>query len=86
VAGDVFAPQAGDVASERQRGLPQLELAQLAGVHARVGAGGDLARGLLDGLGQLDGVGVRAAFADRLVDRDLKRRRALVAGELLEQL
>ena len=76
----------GDVAAQRQRGLPELELAQLAEVHARVGGGDDLARGLLDGLGELDGVGVGAALADRLVDRDLERRRALVPGQLLEQL
>ena len=86
VAGDVLARQPRDVAAERQRGLPELELAQLAEVHARVGGGDDLAGGLLDGLGELDRVGVGAALADRLVDRDLKRRRALVPGELLEQL
>ena len=86
VAGDVLARQPREVAAERQRGLPELELAQLAGVHARVGGGDDLAAGLLDRLGELDRVGVGAALADRLVDRDLERRRALVPGELLEQL
>ena len=86
VAGDVLARQASDVAPQGERGLPELELAQLAEVHARVGGGDDLAGGLLDGLGELDRVGVGAALADRLVDRDLKRRRPLVPGQLLEQL
>ena len=86
VAGDVLARQPRDVAAERERGLPQLELAQLPEVHARVGGGDDLARGLLDRFGELDRVGVGAALADRLVDRDLERRRALVPGQLLEQL
>ena len=86
VAGDVLARHPRDVAAERQRGLPELELAQLAGVHARVGGGDDLAAGLLDRLGELHRVRVGAALADRLVDRDLERRRALVTGELLEQL
>ena len=43
VAGDVLARQPREVAAERQRGLPELELAQLAEVHARVGGGDDLA-------------------------------------------
>ncbi len=86
VAGDVLARHPRDVAAERQRGLPELELAQLAGVHARVGGGDDLAAGLLDRLGELHRVRVGAALADRLVDRDLKRRRALVPGELAQQL
>ena len=85
MAGDVLAREAGDVTAKRERGLPELELAQLAEVHARVGGGHDLAGGLLDRLGELDGVGVGAALADRLVDRDLERGGALVAGELLEQ-
>jgi hypothetical protein len=86
VAGDVLARQPGDVPAQREGGLPELELAQLTDVHAGVGGGGDLAGGVLDGLGQLHRVGVGAALADRLIDRDLKRRRALVTGELLEQL
>src|ERR687887_139958 len=53
------------------------------GMYPRVRRGGDLPRGLLDRLGQLHRVGDGAALADRLVDRDLKRRRALMAGELL---
>ena len=86
VAGHVLARQPRDVAAERQRGLPQLGLAQLALVDARVGGGGQLARGLLDRLGELHRVGVGAALADRLVDRQLVDRGALGPGQLLEQL
>ena len=86
VAGDVLAREPRDVASERQRGLPQLELAQLSEVHPGVGGGDDLAGGLLDRLGKLDRVGVRPALTDRLVDRDLERRRAFMPGQLAQQL
>ena len=63
VAGDVLARQPRQVAAERQRGLPELELAQLPLVHARVGGGDDLPGGLLDGLGELDRIGVRVRAA-----------------------
>ena len=86
VAGDVLARQPRHVAAQRQRRLPQLGLAQLALVHARVGGGRQAARRLLDRLGELDRVGVGAALADRLVDRQLVDGGPLGAGQLLEQL
>jgi hypothetical protein len=86
VAGDVLARQPGHVAAQGQRGLPQLGLAQLALVDAGVGGRCELARGLFDRLRQLDRVGFGAAFADRLVDRQLVDGGALRAGQLLEQL
>jgi len=43
-----------DVAPEPQRALPQLQLSQLAAVHAGVGGRDDLAAGLLDRFGQRD--------------------------------
>ena len=86
VARYVLARQPCHVAAQRQRRLPQLGLAQLALVHARVGGGRQAARRLLDRLGELDRVGVGAALADRLVDRQLVDGGPLGAGQLLEQL
>ena len=71
---------------KRQRGLPQLKLAQLPEIHAGVGRRDDLLGGVLDRLGQRDGVGVGSALADGLVDRDVVGGGALVPGELFEQL
>ena len=59
---------------------------QLPLVDAGVGGGGQLPGRLLDRLGELDRVGVGAALADRLVDRQLVDRRALGPGQLFEQL
>jgi hypothetical protein len=66
VARDVLARQARDVAAKRKRRLPELELAQLPEVYAGVRGRDDLPRGLLDRLGELDGIGFRPTLADRL--------------------
>src|ERR671914_497326 len=61
--------------SAKANGIPEAD-PQRALIDARIGSGRQLARGLFDRLGELHRVGVRAAFADRLVDRQLVDRGA----------
>ena len=67
---------------QRQRGAPQLKLAQQARVDGHVGCVRQRARRGLDGFAEPGDAGVRAALAHALVDGDLERAGALAASEL----
>ena len=85
VHGRVLADLREHVAAERQRALPQLLLAEGAGVDLAVAGGLDLLGAEVDRLRQGSQVRVGAAGAELLVDRDVEQPGLLAGGELAEE-